>query len=591
LHKILFCLLSISSILAAQENNFPKREFRAVWVATVANLDWPKNRDTIPDVQRAELDTLMLRLKNIGFNAVLFQVRPECDALYRSELEPWSYWLTGAQGNAPNPEWDPLQYAVELAHRLGMELHAWFNPFRAERTAGMYPLASSHVINKHPEWILTFNNNLRMLDPGNPEVRKYVAEIVSDVVRRYDVDGIHWDDYFYPYPPNNITAQDDSSYAAFNSRKLNKSDWRRENINVLVKMVADSIKAIKPWVKFGISPFGVWKNERPNGTSAYDNLYNDAVYWMQQRYLDYLSPQLYWQMGSANDYSKLLLWWNSQVNGRHLYPGHAAYRMNESNWEASEILNQLRLDRKILANSGAVFFRATLGILNNPKGFADSLKNNFFHYPALVPSMPWIDSIPPLSPLNLTAAVNANAIILQWQKPSTTLDGDSAKRFVIYKAETPDTININEVKQILAITTYSETDFSDTAVVDGGTYSYAVTSLDKLNNESDASARISVTFLRAKERIAELEGFLFLQNYNEDIDTTETVHFTLSTPSQVSIKIYDIFEREVSTIVEGVLDADEYSYRLYMGNLPSGIYFIRTAAGSTVKIKRIVVRK
>ncbi|MBE0557047.1 MAG: family 10 glycosylhydrolase, partial [Proteobacteria bacterium] len=245
----------------------PKREFRGAWIATVTNLDWPSSRGLTAQQQRNELVAILDALYASGINAVVFQIRPECDALYISPYEPWSYWLTGSQGTGPNPVYDPLEFAVSEAHKRGMELHAWFNPYRAYRETNTYPTHATHVTKTHPEWILTCPDGYKIVDPGLPQARDYIAMIVADVVRRYDVDGVHMDDYFYPYPEHNFTVQDSASFRDYSRGYPDslKGDWRRGNVNLLVQQMYDSVQAIKPWVKVGMSPFGIWQNGVPPG--------------------------------------------------------------------------------------------------------------------------------------------------------------------------------------------------------------------------------------------------------------------------------------------------------------------------------------
>ena len=369
------CILAaaLPSLLDAQSTP-PKREFRAAWIATVINLDWPSRPGLPADEQQRELVTLLDDLYAAGINAVVFQIRAESDAFYDSPYEPWSCWLTGMQGLPPSPYYDPLSFAVEEAHKRGMELHAWFNPYRVIRPSP-YSRAATHVSNTHPEWLLSFSD-ITILDPGIPAARQHVTNVVMDIVTRYDFDGIHADDYFYPYPPNTISTQDDASYLAYNPTGMSRGDWRRNNVNLLLKAIYDSIQTVKPHVRFGMSPFGIWKNGVPSGITgldAYGTIYCDAVAWLQGQYVDYLTPQLYWQIGGGQDYLKLMPWWASQVNGRHLYPGHAPYRINSSSWTANELPNQVRADRSYRAANvlGSVFFRARNGITDNLKGFAD----------------------------------------------------------------------------------------------------------------------------------------------------------------------------------------------------------------------------
>ncbi|HMB92728.1 MAG TPA: family 10 glycosylhydrolase, partial [Rhodothermales bacterium] len=289
---LLFAVILLNVVApsaSAQPEPLAKYEFRGAWIATVINLDWPNSPTSSTQAQQAQLITMLDELKESGINAVLFQVRSEADAMYASEIEPWSYWLTGEQGVAPDPFYDPLAFAIEEAHKRGMELHAWFNPYRAVRGSG-YPNAPSHVSVEHPEWILTLGG-LQVLDPGLPDVRDHNARVIADVARRYDIDGVHFDDYFYPYPPNQITNEDDATFAAHNRGFTNRGAWRRDNVNLFVAQVYDSLQVIRPSASFGISPFGIWKNGVPSGITgldAYNVIYGDAVAWLDAQIIDYV---------------------------------------------------------------------------------------------------------------------------------------------------------------------------------------------------------------------------------------------------------------------------------------------------------------
>ena len=278
----LFFILSVISLYGLDQPL--KREFRGAWIASVTNLDWPTSPGASPEAQRAELVTLLDDLQSYGINAVVFQIRPECDALYDSPLEPWSYYLTGRQGAAPAPYYDPLRFAIEEAHKRGMELHAWFNPYRAVRLVGSFPLSNKHVSLQHPDWLITIGS-FRFLELGLPMVRDYVTRVVMDVVRRYDMDGIHFDDYFYPYPPNGIANEDQKTFQQYSRGIANIKDWRRDNVHQLIKGLHDSLQVVKPSLKFGMSPFGIWKNGVPSGIIglfAYDEIYCDAITWLEQ---------------------------------------------------------------------------------------------------------------------------------------------------------------------------------------------------------------------------------------------------------------------------------------------------------------------
>ncbi len=469
----------------------PKREFRGAWVATVSNLDWP-SRGASSVYQKQQLVDMLDNLKATGINAIIFQVRPACDAFYQSSYEPWSYWLTGRQGQAPEPFFDPLAFAVEQAHKRGMELHAWFNPYRAVVSSG-YRLDAQHVVNQHPEWILSFGE-LKILDPGLPQVRDYVTNVIADVVARYDIDGVHFDDYFYPYPPNQITNEDDQTFANYSRGFSDRGAWRRDNVNLLVAAVYQAIQSLKPFIKFGISPFGIWKNGVPSGIwgmSAYNTIYADALSWIEQKTVDYLTPQLYWPFGGQQDFGRLMPWWQEQRDDRHLYVGHAAYRINS--WPQSEMPDQIRLNRERGAE-GSIFFRAAT-ILGNPKGFTDSLKSNIYRYPAVFPNMAWKDQVAPESPQNLRYdAISNQNYGLVWDAPDFAADGDSAIRYVVYRFDKANVsaADLDSSKYIYdmvgtsyltAVSQNSQNDF----------YSYAVTALDRNANESGMSNIITLT--------------------------------------------------------------------------------------------------
>ncbi len=493
---VLGVLLTLPYHLLAQAA--PKREFRGAWIATVLNFDWPPSHLRATGVSQQQKDALVSildQLHQAGFNAVIFQVRPECDALYNSPYEPWSYWLTGQQGVAPNPYYDPLQFAVEEAHKRGMELHAWFNPYRAVRPS-IYTRAPNHVSNRHPEWILDFPNG-KILDPGLPAVRDYVARVVSDIVRRYDIDGIHADDYFYPYPKESfpgITNQDDATYAQNNPEGLDRGTWRRENVNKLLKQISDSIRVIKPHVKFGMSPFGIWKNGVPSGIfglDAYSTIYCDAITWLQRKYIDYLAPQLYWAFGGGQDYARLQPWWadSAAANGRHLYTGNATYRIG-SGYAVTEIPNQINFNRANPKVQGSIQFRA-LSITGNLGGIHDLLKSNVFLYASIIPAMSWkADATPPNVPVALTSStVFANSYRLQWTPPSAAADGDTAARYAIYRFTTPVPAQKDREsgRSLLSLTGIPQA--VPRSVVDtvGVQFYYAVSALDRNNNESDLS--------------------------------------------------------------------------------------------------------
>lgn len=384
------------------------REFRGAWIATVDNIDWPSKPGLPVARQKAELRAMLDRAELLNMNAVIFQVRPAADALYRSPYEPWSEYLTGKQGLPPDPFYDPLKFAIEEAHRRGLELHAWFNPFRAYHPSMEGKLAESHIAKTHPEMVVEYGKYL-WLDPGMKRVRQYSIDVIADVVRRYDVDGVHLDDYFYPYPVQNsagteIPFPDDKSYKR--SKKLgeqqSRNAWRRQNVNKFVKRLHQEIKLIDPTVRFGISPFGIWRPGHPEqieGFDAYDRIFADARKWLQKGWVDYLSPQLYWPIDQeAQSFPVLLKWWQQQnVKGRHLWPGIYTSGLTTKGWSSKEIERQIGLIQRQGGASGAIHFSMKALMQNFGKVSGDLLSHEYSQ-PALVPASTWISNNAPPKP-------------------------------------------------------------------------------------------------------------------------------------------------------------------------------------------------
>ena len=481
----LLILLLILPRITYSQYVYPKREMRGAWVATVADIDWP-NKNESPQRQMAALETMLNKLKAAGINTVFFQVRTECDALYQSKYEPWSYWLTGTQGKAPNPFYDPLQFAIREAHKRGMELHAWLNPYRAVKTIGEYKISPEHISVTHPQWILKFKTQ-KILNPGIPAVRDYIAKVVADIVRRYNVDGIQFDDYFYPYAPK-ITNEDAATYRKYKGKFKSIDNWRRNNINMMVAEVYDTIQSINPHVKFGISPFGIVENKfaYTKGFESFKTLYCDPITWLKNKTVDYILPQLYWAIGNkAADYGSLLPWWAAVAGARQVYVGIFSTKMASPDYKGSpsEIEREIRLSRQMIRTYGTAFFSAK-SIADNYSHFADSLRV-YYKYPALIPAMTWKDSVPPLTPDDLKAEIHGTSVALKWNKPARASDGDTAYRYVIYRFNNPSQVNIEDAWDILNIQNGDETDFIDTTAYDtSAQYTYAVTALDRMNNES-----------------------------------------------------------------------------------------------------------
>jgi uncharacterized lipoprotein YddW (UPF0748 family) len=377
-------------------------EFRGVWIATVENIDWPLKGMVDAESQKAEFIRQLDMHKQNGMNAVIVQVRPSADAFYPSKYEPWSQWLTGVQGQPPSPYYDPLKFMIEETHKREMEFHAWCNPYRADFQIGKSSIAPNHITRIHPEWFLTYGDK-KYFDPSNKDAQKFVVNVVSDIVKRYDVDAIHMDDYFYPYRIAGKEFPDEAAYRK-SGTTLSKDDWRRSNVDSIIAMLSRAIKKEKPWVKFGISPFSVWRNKDhdPDGSDSksaqtnYDDLYADILLWLKKGWIDYVAPQLYLEIGNAKiDYEKLLDWWSKHSYGRQCYIGIGIYRAgSNSAWkDPTQLPRQIEDLRNTPNVQGAIYFSSKT-FDRNPNGWSDSLRNNYYRDPALIPPMDWLPQKP-----------------------------------------------------------------------------------------------------------------------------------------------------------------------------------------------------
>lgn len=404
----------------------PMREFRGAWIATVKNIDWPSKPGLSTAQQKKELLDLLDRATELNLNAVIFQVRPQCDALYDSKIEPWSEYLTGKMGKPPEPFYDPLAFAIKEAHKRGLELHAWFNPYRALHSSHTGPIAPNHVSRTHPGLVRKFGNQL-WLDPGERDVQDYSLSVVMDVVKRYDVDGVHFDDYFYPYPQDGSDFPDEASWRKYGVHSgLSRADWRRANVNAFIERTYHSIKAVKPWVKFGISPFGIWRPKNPpqiQGMDAYEKIFADSRKWLANGWVDYFAPQLYWAIEPAKQsFPALLKWWVSQnVKGRHLWPGLNTAKAN-GDWPTDEIINQIKLTRKQAGADGDIHWNMS-ALMNNP-ALAAKLEYGVYAEPALIPAFTWLSKGTPGKPsVSTSIATRPERLHIVWsagkgEKPS-----------------------------------------------------------------------------------------------------------------------------------------------------------------------------
>ncbi len=394
------CFLIIAHCLAPgkiQAQATP--EFRGVWVATVDNIDWPGKGNFNTDSQKTAFIQLLDMHQFNGLNAMVVQVRPCTDAFYPSQYEPWSEWLTGVQGQPPMPYYDPLAFMIAETHKRGMVFHAWMNPYRAEFNINSSSIAATHITKLHPEWFLTYGGK-RYFDPGNKEARQYVTGVVTDVVSRYEVDAIHFDDYFYPYRIAGKEFPDDASYRQY-GKGMQKDDWRRSNTDSIIAMLSKAIKKENKKCQFGISPFGVWRNvdkdpvdgSKTNGASSnYDDLYADILLWLKKGWIDYVAPQLYWEIGHRiAPYEVLLDWWGKHTYGKHCYIGMGIYRANSNAaWkDVNQLPRQIEAMRNTPNMKGMIFFSSKT-FEKNPNGWNDSLRLNYFKVPVKVPEMEWL---------------------------------------------------------------------------------------------------------------------------------------------------------------------------------------------------------
>jgi uncharacterized lipoprotein YddW (UPF0748 family) len=419
----------------------PKYEFRAVWIATISNIDWPSSKYISTENQKLEFINLLDMHQRNGINAIIAQIRPSTDAFYPSPYEPWSEWLTGTQGKPPIPYYDPLEFMIWETHKRGMEFHAWMNPYRADANIGTTSIAPAHITKLNPEWFLEYGDK-KFFDPGNKEVQRFVTNVVKDVVSRYNLDAIHFDDYFYPYPIAGNIFPDTASYKKY-GKGLNRATWRRSNVDSIILMLSKAIKKENKFCKFGISPYGVWRNndKDPEGSntkgslSNYDDLYADILLWLKNKWIDYVAPQLYWELGHRTvGFEKLVDWWATHIYGRHLYIGHGIYRVFEAGSAAwknpNELPNQIKKLRGYPQVQGSVYY-SSKWFARNPNGWNDSLQNNYYKYPAIIPPMPWIDNTkPPIPELNAKIVNNAESKDIVVHFSSDRLS--AAKQYAFY---------------------------------------------------------------------------------------------------------------------------------------------------------------
>jgi uncharacterized lipoprotein YddW (UPF0748 family) len=477
------------------------RDLRGIMLTTVWNIDFPSRPGLDQEAVKAEYRGWLDVAQRQNHNAIFVQIRPNGDAFWPSEYVQWSEWLTGGRA-APDPGWDPLEFMVAETHARGMEFHGWFNPYSASKAApaGAGPdinqLAPGHILRQHPQWAVTFPvgtaSSKLFFDPGNPDARRYIEDSILEAVTKYDLDGVVFDDFFYPYPEGSGQDFNDAASYAAHGGGLDRASWRRSNVDAFVREVGERIKAAKPWVKYGINPFGIWRNERngpvygisgsaTNGLSAYDTIFADSLNWVRQEWIDYIAPQLYWYIGFADaDYAELVRWWSDQVAGTrvHFYTGQADYRIgNDGPWSTGELERQYALNRDYPV-SGSLHYNGT-AIRNDPLGHVTAYRDAFQPTPALPPLMPHLPAEPPGPPAITSSTVDgAGAVTLTWR-------GAGATSYGVYR-HGPGSTTAELVATVRA--SGEEQSFVDSPQAGTGPWTYCVSGLDRSWNEGPASA-------------------------------------------------------------------------------------------------------
>jgi uncharacterized lipoprotein YddW (UPF0748 family) len=488
----------------------PKYEFRAVWIATVDNIDWPSAGNYNTELQKAEFIRQLDMHQRNGMNAVIVQVRPACDAFFPSSIEPWSEWLTGRQGKAPVPYYDPLEFMIEETHKRGMEFHAWCNPYRAVFQVGHSEVVTTHkgrkrhrkvvhvkqssiaenqVSRVHPDWILTYGDT-KYLDPGNKDVQLYVNSVIRDMLSRYDIDAIHFDDYFYPYRIGTVEFPDNESFVKY-GQGMDKAAWRRSNVDSVILMLHRTIREVKKNCKFGVSPFGVWRNlyqdslgsDTHAGVTNYDDLYADILLWLKNGWIDYVVPQLYWEFEQKHaPFGVLIDWWSKNHFDRPCYIGVGIFKAGSNVYwrDKNQFPRQLYAIRDRPGIGGEVYFSST-SFYRNAYGWNDTLRENFYSYPALIAPMPWIDSLRPSIPV-IHIYNGHDSLVFRFEKGN---DSDTLRGFAVYKAEGAFNIDSARVFRFIPNTRDAGMVFSMTELMKQSQGRYFVTAISRTNNESD----------------------------------------------------------------------------------------------------------
>ncbi len=577
--SLLFLLLIMNGLIFPQ----PKEEVRAVWVTTVFNLDWPRTSGA--NTQRTEMINLLDKLKAANFNTIMLQIRGRGDLLYGSAYEPWARAMTGSLGG--NPGFDPVQFTLDEAHKRGMEVHAWWNVYKVYGTGTPPSTNPQHVVLRHPELVKLYAGEWWM-DPGEPGTKTYLLNLAMEMVRKYPLDGIHFD--FIRYPGTDFS--DSASYANYGGG-VNKSDWRRSNINNFVSALYDSVQAVRPVMKVGSAPIGIYKDLSTcnSGWDAYTQVFQDSRRWILARKHDYLSPQVYWDISTCPRFDSLAIDWISGRGGRHIYMGIAAYRMAsaDGNWPAAEILAQVDTSRKFGAQ-GQTFFR-TASFIDNQKNLYNLIKTNQYLYPANIPAMLWKDNVKPLAPQNLTITTQDSlSFILQWTKPFTASDGDTAKYFNIYM-DTQLPIDTSDIKKVVSFGRMDSVYTMVFGAKPSQNYYFTVTAYDKGYNESEPSNTTGIIVTDVNEEIHSPDDFALFQNYPNPFNPETVIGFTLPVAGEVNLTIYSALGSEIAVLYSGFAEKGSHRVNFLAENLSSGTYYATMSYDGRVKSVKMMFLK
>jgi uncharacterized lipoprotein YddW (UPF0748 family) len=573
----------------------PKSEVRAVWLTTVHRLDWPTNSGIT--TQQAELRQILDQLKAANFNTIFLQVRSRGGVLYPSAIEPWATALTQTLGG--NPGYDPLQFAIDEAHKRGFEIHAWWNVYHSHTAVNSPtppPVTNPpHIVHSNPNLVRLYpyvKDGVQYydfwLDPGFPESRNYLLNLAMEMVRKYNIDGIHFDYIRYPDP----SFSDDSTFQLYGAGQI-KSNWRRNNVTQFVSAIYDSIQAVKPMLKVGSAPIGIYQDLSPcnSGWDGFTQVFQDSRRWLLLKKHDYLSPQIYHNINDCPRFDSLAINWISNSFDRHIYPGIAVYRMGASdgNWTLSEITAQIDSSRKF-GGKGQTYYR-TGSFKSNQKGIRDHLQNNQYKYPANIPPMPWKDNIKPNAPVNISlTTTDSLAFTLTWSKPSPAQDGDTAVYYNVFR-DNQFPVDINDITKMIKFRMVNDTSLVilfDT--IPTSNHYFAVTAFDKGYNES-SPAETGIIIVSNDDENYILSQYFLSQNYPNPFNPSTVINYSIPVAGPTTLKIYDVLGNELAALINEHVPAGNHTVTFDASAFSSGVYFYKLSSGAYVSTKKMLLVK